>query len=88
MGSFFSCYHNYNNGRFGFVFVLAAISTVGGGIYLCFLSRGAVMKRSNKSLTKDEISTFLSLLSLQAACPKAYKSTATNSFEIVVSLSM
>jgi len=31
VGSFFSCYHNYNNGRF---FYLAAINTVGGGIYL------------------------------------------------------
>jgi len=35
VGSFFSCYHNYNNGRLGF-FYLAAISTVGGGIYLHF----------------------------------------------------
>jgi hypothetical protein len=47
-----------------------------------------MMKRSNKSLTKDEISAFLGLLALQAACPKAYKSIATNSFEIVVNLSM
>jgi len=46
------------------------------------------MKRSNKSLTKDEISTFLNLFALQATRPKAYKSTTTNSFEIVVSLSM
>ncbi len=37
MGSFFSYYHNYNNGRFGFFF-LVTISTLGGGIYLCFLS--------------------------------------------------
>jgi hypothetical protein len=36
VGSFFSCCHNYNKGRFGFFF-LVAISTVGGGIYLCFL---------------------------------------------------
>jgi hypothetical protein len=47
-----------------------------------------MMKRSNRSLTKDEISVFLGLLALQAACPKVYKSTTTNSFEIVVSLSM
>jgi hypothetical protein len=47
-----------------------------------------MMKRSNKSLTKDEILVFLGVLALQAACPKAYKSTATNSFEIVVNLSM
>jgi hypothetical protein len=47
-----------------------------------------MMKRSNRSLTKDKISAFLSLLALQTACPKAYKSIATNSFEIVVSLSM
>jgi hypothetical protein len=47
-----------------------------------------MMKRSNRSLTTDEISMFLGLFALQAACPKAYKSTATNSFEIVVSLSM
>jgi hypothetical protein len=46
------------------------------------------MKKSNKFLTKDEISTFLDLFVLQAACPKAYKSTATNPFEIVVNLSM
>jgi len=46
------------------------------------------MKKSNKSLTKDEISMFLSLLALQATRPKVYKSTTTNSFEIVVSLSM
>jgi hypothetical protein len=31
---------------------------------------------------------FLGLLALQAAYPKAYQSIATNSFEIVVSLSM
>jgi hypothetical protein len=47
-----------------------------------------MMKRSNMSLTKDEILTFLGLLALQAACPKAYKSIVTNSFEIVVSISM
>jgi hypothetical protein len=47
-----------------------------------------MMKRSNRSLTKDEISVFLGLLALQVACPKAYKNTITNSFEIVVSLSM
>jgi hypothetical protein len=46
------------------------------------------MKRGNKSLTKDEILTFLNLLALQASSPKAYKSIVTNSFEIVVSLSM
>jgi hypothetical protein len=46
------------------------------------------MKRSNSSLTKDEILAFLSLLIVQAACLKTYKSNATNSFEIVVSLSM
>ncbi len=38
MGSFFSYYHNHNNGRFRFVFFLVAINTVGGGIYLRFLS--------------------------------------------------
>jgi hypothetical protein len=47
-----------------------------------------MMKRSNMFETKDDISPFLGLLTLQATCPKAYKSTATNSFEIVVSLSM
>jgi hypothetical protein len=47
-----------------------------------------MMKRSNRFLTKDEISMFLGLFTLQVACPKAYKSIATNSFEIVVSLSM
>jgi hypothetical protein len=47
-----------------------------------------MMKRSNRPLTKDEISVFLNLLVLQAASPKAYNSTATNSFEIVVSLSI
>jgi hypothetical protein len=35
VGSFFSCYHNYNNRKFGF-FYLATISIIGGGIYLCF----------------------------------------------------
>jgi hypothetical protein len=45
------------------------------------------MKR-NMSLIKDEISMFLSLLALQATYPKVYKNIATNSFEIVVSLSM
>jgi hypothetical protein len=39
VGSFFSCYHNYNNGRFGFVLFIAAIRTIGGGIYLRFFSR-------------------------------------------------
>jgi hypothetical protein len=48
--------------------------------FICVFSHGAVMKRSNKSLTKDEISTFLSLLALQAACPKAYKSTPKNNY--------
>jgi hypothetical protein len=47
-----------------------------------------MMKRSNSPLTKDEILVFLSLLIVQVACPKTYKSTATNSFEIIVSLSM
>jgi hypothetical protein len=47
-----------------------------------------MMKRSNRSLTKDEISAFLGLLALQAAYPKAYKNITKNSFEIVVSLSM
>jgi hypothetical protein len=47
-----------------------------------------MMKRSNKSLTNNKISVFLGLFALQAAYPKAYKSTATNSFEIVISLSM
>ncbi len=56
--------------------------------FICVFYYGAMMKRSNKSLTKDEISAFLGLLALQAACPKAYKSIATNSFEIVVNLSM
>ncbi len=56
--------------------------------FICVFSHGAMMKRNIKSLTKDEISVFLNLLALQAACPKAYKSTTTNSFEIVVNLSM
>jgi hypothetical protein len=47
-----------------------------------------MIKKSNNSLKKDEILTFLNLLTLQAACPKAYKNIATNSFEIVVSLLM
>jgi hypothetical protein len=46
------------------------------------------MKRSNKSLTKDEILTFLCLFALQATSPKAYNNIVTNSFEIVISLSM
>jgi len=56
--------------------------------FICVFSHGAVMKRRNRSLTKDEISVFLSLLALQAACQKAYKNTVTNSLEIVVNLSM
>jgi hypothetical protein len=56
--------------------------------FICVFSDCAMMKRSNRSLTKDEISTFLSLLDLQAACTKAYKSTPTNSFEIVVNFSV
>jgi hypothetical protein len=56
--------------------------------FICVFSHGAMMKRSNKFSTKDEISAFLSLLALQATFPKAYKSIATNSFEIVVNLSM
>jgi hypothetical protein len=57
-----------------------------GFIYVFF--HCAIMKRSNKFLTKDEIFAFLSLLTLQATSPKHYKSTATNSFEIIDSLSM
>jgi hypothetical protein len=45
------------------------------------------MKR-NKFLIKNEILMFLSLLVLQVAQPKADKSFVTNSFEIVVNLSM
>ncbi len=82
----FSCCHNYNNVRFGFFF-LAIISTVGGEINLCFLSR-CNDEKEQQVLTKDEILVFLGLLALQAACPKAYKSITTNSFEIVISLSM
>ncbi len=48
----------------------------------------ATMKRGSKSLTKDEVLTFLNLFALQASSPKAYKNTITNSFEIVVSLSI
>jgi hypothetical protein len=47
-----------------------------------------MMKRSNRFSTKDEISAFLDLFALQVACPKAYKNTTKNSFEIVVNLSM
>jgi hypothetical protein len=83
--SFFSCCHNYNNGRFEFFF-LVAISIIGGEIYLHFFN--SAMMKSNRSLTKDEILIFLGLLVLQAACPKTYKSTVTNSFEIVVNLLM
>jgi len=56
--------------------------------FICDFSHGGVMKKSNKSLTKDEISMFLSLLALQATCSKVYKSTTTNSFEIVVIFAM
>ncbi len=70
----------------GLVFFFVALSIVGDGIYLCFV-HGALMKR-NKFLIKDEILTFLNLLALQVAHPKAYKSFVTNSFEIVVNLSM
>ncbi len=56
--------------------------------FICVFFHSAMMKRNNRSLTKDEISVFLGLLALQVACPKAYKSIVTNSFEIVVSLSM
>ncbi len=86
MGSFFFCYHNYK-WKVLVCFFLATINTVVVG-FICDFSHGGVMKRSNKSLTKDEISTFLNLFALQATRPKAYKSTTTNSFEIVVSLSM
>jgi len=37
-GFIFSCYHNHNNGRFGFFFFVA-IGIIGGGIYLYFFSR-------------------------------------------------
>ncbi len=56
--------------------------------FICVFFHDVVMKRSNMSLIKDEISMFLSLLALQATYPKVYKNIATNSFEIVVSLSM
>ncbi len=55
--------------------------------FICVFFHDVVMKR-NMSLIKDEISMFLSLLALQATYPKVYKNIATNSFEIVVSLSM
>jgi len=56
--------------------------------FICVFSNGAMMKGSNISLTKDEILAFLSLLALQVARPKAYKSPTTNSFEIVVNITM
>jgi hypothetical protein len=56
--------------------------------FIRIFSHNAMMKRNNKSLTKDEILAFLSLLALQGAYPKAYKNIVTNSFEIVVNLSM
>jgi hypothetical protein len=37
--SFFFYYHNHNKERFGFIFFLATIITIGGEIYLHFLSR-------------------------------------------------
>jgi hypothetical protein len=56
--------------------------------FICVFSHDAMMKKSTRSLTKDEILAFLNLLALQVAHPKAYKSTTTNSFEIVVNISM
>jgi hypothetical protein len=56
--------------------------------FIYVFSHIAVMKKINMSLTKDEISAFLNFLALQAACSKAYKSIPTNSFEIIVNLSM
>jgi hypothetical protein len=56
--------------------------------FICVFSHDAMMKRSKMFMTKDEISMFLSLLASQATYQKVYKSTTTNSFEIVVSLSM
>jgi hypothetical protein len=56
--------------------------------FIFVFSHDVVMKRSNNYLTKDEILAFLSLLAIQAACPKSYKNIAKNSFEIVVNLSM
>jgi hypothetical protein len=56
--------------------------------FICVVFHGAMMKRNNRSLTKDEISAFLGLLVVQVTCPKAYNNTTTNSFEIVVSFSM
>jgi hypothetical protein len=56
--------------------------------FICVFSHGAMMKRSNRSLTKDEILALLSLFALQVPRPKAYKNTTTNSFEIVVNISM
>ncbi len=79
MGSFFSYYHNYNNEGLGFFF-LVAINIVGGGISLRFLS-WCNDEKEQHVFDKDEISTFLSLLALQIACPKAYKSTTTNCYQ-------
>jgi hypothetical protein len=49
--------------------------------FICVFSQGAMMKRNNNSLTKDEILMFLSLFVVQLTCPKAYKRIA---FEIVI----
>jgi len=56
--------------------------------FICVFSHDVMMKKNNNYLTKDEILAFLSLLAIQAACPKTYKNIATNSFEIVVNISM
>jgi hypothetical protein len=59
----------------GSFFFFATIITIWEGLGFFFLATISIL-------------TFLSLLAIQAHCPKAYKSTTTNSFEIIISLSM
>jgi hypothetical protein len=48
--------------------------------FICVFFHTAVMKRRNKSLTKDEIQcSGVCLLTVQTTYPKAYKRTAINS---------
>jgi hypothetical protein len=76
----YPCCHNYNNGRFGFIFFVA-ISIVGGGIYFHFFSRCS--DEDEEQFFEKERMRFQCfgayLLVVQATCLKAYKKTATNS---------
>lgn len=84
VGSFFSCYNNYNKKRVGFVFFYHKYNR-----WWDLFTFSLTMQWRRGATSFWQRWNFIILkLALQVDCSKALKSTVTNSFEIVISLSV